>query len=270
MGHIQKLLYVQVAILALGSGSALANEADSSEEAAYTYSSGVDYISGKFGDVKNTKYFLLPQIGTITYGRWSTEWTIPYMIARGPNNVIPGVGVDDFVTDDEPPTSSSTRTGLGDILGEASYRAYGEAEDFHINLVGKIKFGTASKARGLGTGRNDYEPAVEVVAPVEDFTFSALSGYSFNGSPPGLKLKDTFFAQAKTNYSLTPQTDIGLIASYESGIDPSSPGGGSTQMLSVYVVQELIENWKIMLDSSKGFSPSSLDYGFGMALIHNF
>lgn len=270
MGNI-KLVFVPImAVMFVNPLLAAEDEADKIEP-VYTLSSGVDYTRGKFGDAVDSTYLTLPQIATITYGRWSTEWTIPYVIARGPSGVIPGLGVN-LAEEEEFPAAAqnSKRTGLGDIIGMLSYQVYGETEETHINLIGKIKFGTANSARGLGTGRNDYAPAIGITEPVEDFTFSEIVGYSFNGSPPNDKLKNTLFAQATVNYGVTQQTNIGFTMAYEDGISPSSPGGGSTQVLTTYVSQEFADDWKVQIDYSRGFSPSSLNYGVGAALIHSF
>ena len=109
-------------------------------------------------------------------GRYRTEdfvfrLTIPYVRVTAPSDTVlvePGTictdtgggsGTDCQIAAGSNSTARAraTQSGLGDVVAQVTY----EVPEFSkggplIDLTGKIKFGTADEAKGLGTGKNTY------------------------------------------------------------------------------------------------------------------
>lgn len=92
------------------------------------------------------------------FGDTLLKLTVPYLYVVGPNDVVPDFGI---VTN-AASTKRTARDGLGDIVATVDEEVSPDDwTDTDLDVIGKVKFGTASFSRGLGTGENDYYTQLE-------------------------------------------------------------------------------------------------------------
>jgi hypothetical protein len=86
-----------------------------------------------------------------------------------------------------------TESGLGDIVTVATYNFYNNAAaQVGANVTGKIKFETADKNKGLGTGINDYVVQLDAYKKLNQWTVFGGLGYNVLGSSADVPLKNVF------------------------------------------------------------------------------
>ena len=122
------------------------------ESGKYTLETGMDYNTGKYGGTQSTNILYVPFTAKYKDKLWTLRVTVPYLRITGPANVINGVGAVATAN-----AGVTTRSGLGDVILGATRSVYSDsASRTLVNLTGKVKLGTTSSTRGLGTGANDY------------------------------------------------------------------------------------------------------------------
>jgi len=153
---------VVVVLMIVGVRPALAQD-----EPRVSLSTSVDYSVGDYGTGKDTTLVYVPfTLGVRPFDRFWLSVTVPYLYQTGQNIVLTGGGVAVRGKSNGKLTrsvTSTTESGLGDVLAKASLVLI-EEKDFipEITPYFKVKFPTADKDRGLGTGEFDETLGVDV------------------------------------------------------------------------------------------------------------
>jgi len=190
---------VQTALLGLVLAIVGVRPALAQDEPRLSFSTSIDYAVGDYGTGKDTTLLYVPfTLGVRPFDHFWLNLTVPYLYQTGQNVVLTGGGVavkgkksNGKLTR---PTTSSTESGLGDVLAKASLIVVEETEVLpEITPYFKVKFPTADKDRGLGTGEFDETLGVDV----SKLLVGSLSGYlelayTFIGEPPGTTLHNSF------------------------------------------------------------------------------
>jgi hypothetical protein len=258
---------VLLATTALSSAQQQPSAASSESLGGGTFSliAGLDYTTGKYGGTSATDILYAPLTGKYQTDKWVFQLTLPYIMVTGPGNVVRGIGI--IKTKKAGPTR--TESGLGDVVAGVTRNLFDIASTGTlIDLTGKVKFGTADAAKGLGTGQNDYAAQVDVTQRVT----SALSvfgslGYDFIGSPPGAQLSNVLYAEAGAVVKISDGTRAG--AMFDASQAPS-PVSGAQSTLTAYLSQQLSQSWKLQVYGVKGFTNGSPDYGGGAMATFKF
>lgn len=255
------------ALAALSGAPAMADK-------GFTLSSGINYSTGDYGTGSTTKITSIPVIGQYETGPWKLKLTVPWIQVEGSANVVPGTGP---ITTLNPAgrtrgggtavpgsTTSGTDEGLGDIVAAATYNAlYDTATRFGLDVTGKVKFGTADEAKGLGTGKNDYTVAVDVYKGIGAYTVFGTLGYTVMGDSGIAPLNDVFSASVGGLYKLSERTSTGLSLDTRERVSASS---AAQRELTAFVSHKLTGNWKAQGYLLKGFSDGSPDWGAGVTV----
>lgn len=250
---------VMTGLFGLSLQSALADEAGT-----FTLTTGFDYSSGKYGSNEKTNITSVPVIAKYELDRWVLKLTVPYVTITGPGNVSPGIGK----FRDTTTTRRTTESGLGDIVAGATYNLYGGSDSMPvIDLTGKVKFGTADKDKGLGTGENDYTAQIDLYKSFGNFTALGTVGYRVYGDTSAAPLDNVFFGSVGGTYKLAPSTSAGLIYDYRPSITPT---GSEVSEMMAFVNHKISANWKAQGYLVKGFSDGSPDYGVGALVGYVF
>ena len=86
-------------------------------------------------------------------------------------------------------SAKTTDSGLGDVWFETRYRTALGRTGVDLVPYAKLKFGTASYAKYLGTGENDYEAGLGMEWSMgRSFYPFVTAGYRVVGNPPGANL----------------------------------------------------------------------------------
>lgn len=228
------------------------------DNGAFTVTSGVDYSSGKYGTNDRTDITSVPVIGKYEIDRLTLKLTVPYVTITGQGNVSPGIGK---FRNTAISTKRTTESGLGDIVAGATYNLYeGSASAPVIDITGKVKFGTADKDKGLGTGENDYSTQVDLYKAYGDFTALAGLGYRVYGDTRSAPLDNVFYGSIGGSYKLSPEASAGLVYDYRPAI---TRNGSAVSEATAFVNYKLTQNWKTQGYLVKGFADGSPDYGVG-------
>jgi hypothetical protein len=158
-------------------------------------------------------------------------------------------------------TTRSTSAGLGDVIASAGYSVY-STDSTSFNLVGKVKFGTANANKGLGTGQTDYSAQIDTFHSIDDdvMVFATL-GYSINGSPSGISLRNTPYGAVGASRKLGADTTMG--ARFDMAKNPLAAGDNLKQA-SVYLSHHPAADIDVTVKALKGFSDADPDYGIGI------
>ncbi|MGB5722329.1 MAG: hypothetical protein WBM34_16680 [Woeseiaceae bacterium] len=230
------------------------------EVSAISWSTGIEYSTGTYGGTEDIEDTYVPVTVRIRTERAAFELTVPYLSVTAPagttitdpgNQPVPGSG----------PTV--TESGMGDIIAGATLYdvLYSDALGMALDLTGKIKFGTADKDKGLGTGEQDFTVRADVYKFFEQFTLMGSAGYKFRGDPADVDLDNVILGSIGGALTVTDDTRIGLMFDYrESAIAESD----DVSELSAFLAHNWNDTWHMQLYAFSGFTDSSADWGVGI------
>jgi hypothetical protein len=162
---------------------------------------GLDVSSGNYGEAVPTT-IVSPNLAVKYLEKdWAIGASAPYLALTGPGNVIPGLGA----VSGAPTAPPVSREGIGDVAIWARRTILSLAKtDTSIEFKAKIRFGTASTAQGLGTGRKDYVLSLEADQPIgRSASLFASFGRRFPVSTPEFPLHDVWFGSIGGSYGLS-------------------------------------------------------------------
>jgi len=226
---------------------------------------GIDYSSGEYGDTEETRILYIPVTAKYEADRYVLRLTVPYVeidapsggdiIAIGPGGqpIRSGAG------------NRETNAGLGDVVASAGYTVFESVPSGVIlDLVGKVKFGTADADEGLGTGETDYAMQLDGYKKFGPFTLLATLGYRVYGDPPGSDFDNVAFGGLGGVYTFSPDTSAGVIFDIRDNIVLSSD---PQYELTAFVTHKVGARTKLQGYLLTGFSDSSPDWGGGLMVI---
>lgn len=227
---------------------------------------GMHYDTGKYGGTQSTDILYVPVIGKYQDKEWTLKMTVPYLQISGPGNVVAINGTS--VTGATTANTRATRSGLGDVIVSATRNVYdGGSSGFGVDLTGKVKFGTASSANGLGTGKNDYAFLAELYQDTGNLSTFGTLGYRVYGSPAGYSLNKVFFGSLGGSYRFGPKTNGGIML--EGGQKITATGSSRLEAI-LFISHKIEKNWKARGYVLKGFTNSVPDWGAGATIGYLF
>jgi hypothetical protein len=130
-----------------------------------------------------------------------------------------------------------------------------------------VKFPTANKADGLGTGEFDAGIGVDVVKWIGDVQLIAEGQYTWQGAVDGFGLKNYFSYSGGIGYQLTEHIEPMVMVK-----GATAPSDYSSDLLEVRarLVWALSGSTSLDLYGSHGIADSSPEYGGGIAVIYSF
>lgn len=276
----KKSLAILIPALALGVCGAPAYAADAGHA---TLTAGFDYSSGSYGTPFNTDIWDVPLGVGYEADRWSVKLTMPWVNISGAGDVIPGIGRvkngnpnvrgrghGNGGTTPVPPTTETTgsASGLGDIVAQATYGLVrDDADNFGLDLTGKVKFGTASADKGLGTGQNDYGVNLDAYKGIGAWTVFGGAGWMKYGSSQYIVLHNGWNANFGAGYKLDNSNDIGAYFYFRQKIADT---GYAQRELTGYWNHRFGSAWRLQAYVLGGFSDGSPDWGAGASLRYAF
>jgi hypothetical protein len=226
-------------------------------------SAGIDYSTGKYGQTTSTDILSVPVTAKLEKNDWTLKLTVPWLEVTGPANVVEGVGAVRGRAN-----ARQTRSGLGDIVASVGRTVWDNpASGTAVDITGKIKFGTASAADGLGTGENDYSLAVEPSQRFGAVTAFGSLGYKLVGSPAGADLGDVVFGSLGGAVDVARDTPAGLEFSFQ---EPTSGTAESQADVTAFVSHRLGDQSKSQLYLVRGLADGSPDWGGGATVSYKF
>ena len=162
---------------------------------------------------------------------------------------------------------TKTESGFGDVSAIVSYSIQPENSFMYYELAAKVKLGTASVNKNLGTGENDY--SVRLMSSYEKGPVKPyLSvGYTMVGDTDSVDFNDVMFITAGMSYQMNVVTLLGVSYDYEQA---SVDGEDEGQVLSLSIGRKFNEKWLANFYLMKGLSDSVADSGIGLGVTHNY
>lgn len=244
----------------VAAGSAQAADTPSSVTLGATPS----YYQGTYGTSTTTKIWYLPFWAKLKVNEFSFKLTVPLISVQSAGALVSG----GMVIGGGAAKNVTTNSGLGDIWAEGSYRFRGTGNAPDISPYLKVKFGTASYSKGLGTGENDYEPGVgfQWAVGTSIFPFADI-GYRIVGSPPGLSLSNIATYDGGMTFKVDQRNFLtGMYAGHES----TQAGFASAADLIVAWNYYTRPGSGFQVYVDKGLSNGSPDFGVGVGVQTRF
>ncbi len=247
-----------LSLLCLGTG-AVADDSDLDT----VWTVGMEYASGTYGGDADIEDLYIPVGLSLNLPKVSFDLTVPYLRVRAPSGTtITGPGGDPV-----PGTGDiATESGLGDVIvGITAYDVlYSERRGLALDLVGRVKFGTADADKGLGTGEQDFTVRADLYKYLEQFTLLGSVGYKFRGDPDGVDLENVIVASVGGVFHASDRTSLGLILDYR---EATLADSDAVSELSAFIARDFNDEWSVQFYVFSGFTDSSCDWGGGFLLI---
>ena len=261
---------VPAAVAAFFAATGLAGAQQAPANTATVYSNGfslttgADYSSGKYGGTSTTDILYVPVIGKLEWDEWTFKLTVPYILEIGPGNVVRDIGV----IKNKKAGPRATKEGLGDVVAGVTRNMFDiSSTGTLIDLTGKIKFGTASASKSLGTGKNDYAGQVDVTQAVtQSAALFGSAGYRFIGNPSGADLHNVIYGEVGGYYKLTDSLRAGVI--FDASQAPST--SGPQREITGYLSQQFSDQWKLQGYVARGLANGSPEWDGGFLLTFRF
>lgn len=232
-------------------------------QGTYSLTGGIDYSSGKYGGAIATDVTYVPFTGKYESEDWVFKLTVPYISISGPGNVLPNIG-------QAVNTSNAVRTdaGLGDVVASTSYSLVNSRRSGTIiDLTGKVKFGSADKFKGLGSGANDYAAETSVYKIKDNLSVFGTLGYKTFGQTLGYTLNNVFYGSLGLSKKFGDLSSAGLIYDYR---QPTSIWSDPQKMWTVFFNRKISSKWKAQTYLFTGSGNASPDFGGGAMLTRRF
>ena len=130
-----------------------------------------------------------------------------------------------------------------------------------------IKFPTASRSQGLGTGEFDFGVDADLTWTFGRFAPFVSAGYRILGSPPGTHLDDVFAGTIGSLYRIWPSLSAGALLDYRQAPTPST---GQRLELVPYTSWVIVQPWSLDSYVSIGLANGSPDVGVGTQLAYTW
>lgn len=233
------------------------------EQPGRRFSAGMEVTRGDYGLSEDTTIIYVPFSYRQAVGSgWQLGVTVPWISIDGPANVNRELG--------RFGGGGGTRSesGVGDVVVSATHPLATSADgSAALDFTGKLKLGTASRSKGLGTGEEDVYVQLDAYGRTGDFTPFATLGYKIHGDPPGINLRDVFYLELGASRRVGERRTAGLMwrgqERVAAGVDPQS------ELTGFYLVRLDVE-WSAQLYGVLGLADGSPDLGAGAFLIRRF
>jgi outer membrane putative beta-barrel porin/alpha-amylase len=162
----------------------------------------------------------------------------------------------------------TTESGLGDIVLRGRYYVLDEQALLPtVALTAKVKFPTADRDRGLGTGEFDEGLGVELYKKLSDAWIGFVDlGYTVLGDPPDVNLRNQWNYNVGAGYYVTKEL---LLSAYYEGWTAVLPGLSSPRDL-LFAVNLAANPIRLNASIARGLSDGSPDWAFMAGLSVRF
>ncbi len=234
-------------------------------EGPWTASAGLDYSSGRYGTAADTDILSIPVSVRYQTGPHTLKAALSWLHVRSPADTLLGP--------DGRPISGGTahrtlENGPGDLVTSVVWAVHDNPElGTSVDLTGKIKWGTADVAKGLGSGEHDLALQADFYQSVGRAALFASIGYKIYGDPDGVDYDNVAFGGLGGSLRLGPGTSLGLSWDYRPKLTAT---GHASNEWTLFATRRLTEHTKLQAYLVKGIAAGSPDMGAGLMLLHTY
>lgn len=229
-------------------------------QAGTRFGIGAEYSSGDYGTGVDTATWYIPFSLSHSGENYSLGLTVPFIAVSGSSEVsgVRGTGHGTKTTTTTTTTTTRTDSGIGDVVAKASLQLLAEGTSTPwIAITGKVKFGTASASKNLGTGENDYAVQLEMAKG----SFDAMLGYNVLGDTSTIDYDNIVYGAVAWTAELNKAWN--LRSEYYTE-QPALSGDDPVQELTFSFGKALDSKRDLSLYVIKGFTDASADWGVGV------
>ena len=226
----------------------------------YSASVGVEFSSGKYGGTMSIDTMTLPLSISVQKERYFGSLMLPYVFSTGPA-VVAELGLNSSQQ-----VVHQKQRGFGDVWLSGGYYLINR-ERLAADAAALVKFPTAERSKGLGTGELDYSAQLDVRGLVKSLIWFGTVGYYVYGDPPGLNLRDVFFGAAGVGYQGSGNRTLSISYSTRQAVTPTT-SAQSMVLLSLY--QNLPPSYYLNISGGYGLSDASPDYMVQLSIGRSF
>lgn len=225
---------------------------------------GFDYSTGKYGFTQSTEVWSVPVNASYDQGRWAFKATLPFLTIKGPASVVVGTGGAEGAP---PRPTTNSESGVGDVTLSGTYHLRPVPGALNIDVTERVKFGTASVSKGLGTGRTDFYTQIDLYQSLGKITPFATIGYRVLGTNDSFALKDGAYVTAGAAYRASDKIVVGAGYDWRSRIVDDAKNG--TDALA-FISATPSTHWNFLGYLLAGFNSASPDLGIGGQATYKF
>ena len=215
---------------------------------------GFDFSHGDYGEPKSTDFLAISAALKLEYEPITFRVSVPFLYKDGVEDVIPGVG------SSGDSASTGEEAGIGNMITSLAYTWYPTRDYVPIvDLITKVKIPTASKSRGLGTGRADVTLQMELTEVLGPVALFGGVGYRFKG---GGRFDDVIVAGGGVGYRFARSFSAGVAYDFrEAATSSASNVNEIVPYLSIRVGRARLGPYSVF-----GLTNGSPDWGVGTNL----
>lgn len=233
-------------------------------EEVFTLRTGFDFSTGDYGQPVSTQITTFPVSVSYTDNQTTWDLGLSYLRVNGPGDVIPGIGR----FRQRLLASKHVSKGCGDFtVGVTHDFTPPEGRPWSWSAGAEVKFGTASAAKSLGTGKDDFMVHVDLFRPAGAFAPFATLGYRWLGNPDGSDLRNYVFGTVGVNWACT---DTMTAAALVDWAQRNSASGRASSNFTLSVTRAVGDRCEIQVYGVLGHSDSTADHGYGLGIGRRF
>ncbi|NRD89945.1 hypothetical protein C8024_11505 [Sphingopyxis sp. BSNA05] len=239
-------------------------DSSAKDETRFHLLAGVDHIEGDVGDGLDYKTTFATTGVAMTKGRFSAAASLPYISSTAPQEVIVNQGGlfgTPLLGSNGSQTGQVKREGIGDLSLNAAYQL--PVSGVNATVGASVKLPTASRAKGLGTGKVDYGVNGQLSRKFGAVVPFVGAGYTIIGEPDNFDTRNRLSGAAGSHLLLGENSALTASYSYEQSASTSI---GDSQSLNMGFGTNLTRSVRIGVDGAVGLSDAAPDTRVGLKL----
>ena len=234
------------------------------DETRFQLFTGVDHVKGDVGEGLHYETRFATAGVAMTRGRFSASASLPYISSTAPQEVIVNQGGlfgTPLLGASGTQTGQVKREGIGDLSLNAAYQL--PVSGVNASVGASVKVPTASREKGLGTGKVDYGVSGQLSRKIGAVVPFVGAGYTIIGEPENFETRNSLSGTAGSHLLLGKNSALTASYSYEQSASSSI---GDSQSINMGFGTNLTRSVRIGVDGALGLSDAAPDTRVGLKL----
>jgi hypothetical protein len=234
------------------------------DETRFQLFTGVDHLEGDVGEGLDYETTFATTGVAVTKGRFSASASLPYISSTAPQEVIinqGGLFGTPLLGSSGTQNGQVKREGIGDLSLNAAYQL--PVSGVNASVGASVKVPTASREKGLGTGKVDYGVSGQLSRKMGAVVPFVGASYTIIGEPENFETRNTLSGAAGSHLLLGKNSALTASYSYEQSASSSI---GDSQSINMGFGTNLTRSVRIGVDGAVGLSDAAPDTRVGLKL----
>ncbi len=257
-------IFLAAASPSLAQDSSVEEHGSVQDETRFHLLAGIEHVEGDVGEGLNYRTSFATTGVAMSKGRFSASASLPYISSTAPQEVIinqGGLFGTPLLSSNGSRTDQVKREGIGDLSLNAAYQLPVSGVDASIGA--SVKVPTASREKGLGTGKVDYGVSGQLSKKMGAVVPFVGAGYTIIGEPDNFATRNILSGTAGSQLLLGKSSSLTAAYSYEQSASSSI---GDRQSINMGFGTNLTRSVRIGVDGAVGLSDAAPDTRVGLKL----